>query len=59
MRIDHHHVYVDRLDGLDQTPLLDIKPYVPEFERLEDVRIGWLEQVKGQVVLQKSDTRFK
>jgi tRNA (adenine37-N6)-methyltransferase len=31
-------VGVDMLDG---TPLLDIKPYVPEFDIVSDVRTGW------------------
>jgi tRNA (Thr-GGU) A37 N-methylase len=44
---------------LNETPLLDIKPYVPEFERIHDVRIGWLEQAKGKVRTKKSDDRFE
>ncbi len=28
-------------DMLDGTPLLDIKPYVPEFDQQEGVRLGW------------------
>jgi tRNA (adenine37-N6)-methyltransferase len=32
------------VDVLDLTPLLDIKPYVPDFDvRTEDVRTGWYE----------------
>jgi tRNA-Thr(GGU) m(6)t(6)A37 methyltransferase TsaA len=31
------------VDMLDGTPLLDIKPYVPEFDGRNGVRIGWLE----------------
>ena len=34
---------VQDVDMLDQTPLLDIKPYVPEFDQHPDVRLGWLE----------------
>jgi tRNA-Thr(GGU) m(6)t(6)A37 methyltransferase TsaA len=30
------------IDMLDGTPLLDIKPYVPTFDRKNNVRIGWL-----------------
>ena len=32
---------VQGLDILDQTPLLDIKPYLPEFDIRNDVRSGW------------------
>jgi tRNA-Thr(GGU) m(6)t(6)A37 methyltransferase TsaA len=30
------------IDVLDGTPLLDIKPYVPEFSAAARVKIGWL-----------------
>lgn len=30
-------------DMLDGTPLIDIKPYVPDFDNVGDARIGWLE----------------
>jgi tRNA-Thr(GGU) m(6)t(6)A37 methyltransferase TsaA len=36
-------LYVDRVDALDGTPLLDIKPYLPEFEGPVTVRTGWLQ----------------
>jgi tRNA (Thr-GGU) A37 N-methylase len=29
------------VDMFDGTPLLDIKPYVPDFDIREDVRTGW------------------
>lgn len=34
---------ITEIDMLDGTPLIDIKPYVPQFDEREDVRIGWLE----------------
>ena len=58
IRLENNFIYVDRLDVLNGTPLLDVKPYVPDFEHICNVRIGWLEQVKGQIQTQKSDTRF-
>jgi len=30
------------IDVIDGTPLLDIKPYVPDFDPKEKIRIGWL-----------------
>lgn len=35
-------LYVAGLDVLDGTPLLDIKPYVPQFDRFDATRTGWL-----------------
>jgi tRNA-Thr(GGU) m(6)t(6)A37 methyltransferase TsaA len=32
---------VESVDMLDGTPLLDIKPYVPDFDIRSDVRTGW------------------
>lgn len=32
---------VDGVDMLDGTPLLDIKPYLPEFDARENVSTGW------------------
>jgi tRNA (adenine37-N6)-methyltransferase len=32
---------IEGVDVLDGTPLLDIKPYVPEFDVRTDVRTGW------------------
>ena len=34
---------VKGMDVIDGTPLLDIKPYVPEFDVRDNVKIGWLE----------------
>ncbi len=58
IRIDNNLIHVEGVDVLNETPLLDIKPYVPEFEHIHDVRIGWLEQVKEKIRSQKSDDRF-
>lgn len=32
---------IEGVDVLDGTPLLDIKPYMPEFDIRKDVRSGW------------------
>jgi tRNA-Thr(GGU) m(6)t(6)A37 methyltransferase TsaA len=38
----HDHVLeIEGADMLDGTPLLDIKPYVPDFDAQTDVRTGW------------------
>lgn len=50
---------VEDVDILDGTPLLDIKPYVPEFDHHPDAKIGWLEIAKEKIKTKKSDNRFK
>lgn len=39
---------VEGVDVLDNTPLLDIKPYVPDFDLRTDVRTGWYERRSKQ-----------
>ena len=52
-------LHIQNVDILDGTPLIDIKPYVPEFDSQRDVRTGWLEQARNTVTWKKSDDRFK
>lgn len=40
--ISENKIYVNNIDILDNTPLLDIKPYVPQFDHRETRKIGWL-----------------
>ncbi|MGC9336882.1 MAG: tRNA (N6-threonylcarbamoyladenosine(37)-N6)-methyltransferase TrmO [Candidatus Cloacimonadia bacterium] len=44
VRIEKNILYIQDLDIVDKTPLLDIKPYVPEFETKEVKKLGWLEK---------------
>ena len=37
-RIDGLHIFVRELDAIDGTPILDIKPYIPDFGPREPVR---------------------
>ena len=56
--VEGNQLHIAALDILDGTPLLDIKPYIPEFEPQQNVRIGWVTQARDQVRQQKSDQRF-
>jgi tRNA (adenine37-N6)-methyltransferase len=58
-RIEGDLLYVDGLDILDGTPLLDIKPYIPSFDEHAEYRIGWLEGLDGKLSSTLSDDRFK
>ncbi len=58
-RVEGATLHVSGLDMLDGTPLLDIKPYVPDFDRQEQVRTGWLEQARKTVSKRRSDQRFQ
>ena len=51
-------LHVEDVDILDGTPLLDIKPYVPDFNPRGGVHTGWLEQASKTVSDWRSDDRF-
>ena len=36
-------LHLAEMDMLDETPLLDIKPYVPRFDYRENARTGWMD----------------
>lgn len=58
-RIEGTTLHVSNIDIVDKTPLLDIKPCVPSFDAIEDVRIGWLADKSEHAVHKRSDERFK
>lgn len=58
-RIENGVLHIQNVDMLDGTPLLDIKPYVLEFDSHTDVRTGWLAQARKTVSKQQSDDRFR
>jgi len=58
-RIENGVLYIENVDILNGTPLLDIKPYVPVFDSAADINIGWLEEAGKDLAKRKSDGRFK
>ncbi|RLD05758.1 MAG: tRNA (N6-threonylcarbamoyladenosine(37)-N6)-methyltransferase TrmO [Chloroflexi bacterium] len=58
IRIEGNLIYVDEIDILNSTPLLDIKPYIPQFENTNEIRVGWLKKVREEIKTKNSDTRF-
>ena len=58
VRIEENMLYIEDLDIVDGTPLLDIKPYVPEFDPRDVEKRGWLEKNVAKVKTSKDDGRF-
>ena len=55
-----HELFVEGVDMVDGTPLLDIKPFFPKYDNQTDVKYGWLEEKVGlDITKVKSDRRFK
>ena len=50
---------IEDVDIIDGTPLLDIKPYVPQFDARKAERIGWLYKKADKVSEVRADRRFK
>jgi tRNA-Thr(GGU) m(6)t(6)A37 methyltransferase TsaA len=56
MGVDDRILRVAGLDVLDNTPLLDIKPYIPDFDVFEVSRVGWYRRPSG---IATADGRFE
>jgi len=58
LEIKSNTLYIENVDILDNTPLLDIKPYIPEFDNYEVEKEGWIKNKIEKLNTIKSDTRF-
>lgn len=55
-----NELFIEGVDMVDGTPLLDIKPFFPKYDNQTDVKYGWLEEKVGlDITKVKSDRRFK
>lgn len=52
-------LYIRDVDIVDNTPLLDIKPYVAEFDLREKIKRGWLDNNIHKLPKTKDNGRFK
>jgi len=58
VKVEGNILHIQDVDAVDGTPLLDIKPYVPEFDTREVEKIGWLEKRVHRLRETKDDGRF-
>jgi tRNA-Thr(GGU) m(6)t(6)A37 methyltransferase TsaA len=56
--IEGHVLHVENVDIVDGTPLLDVKPYVPQFDAHQADRIGWLSKNVQRLPHTRDDARF-
>lgn len=47
-------LYVKGLDLVHDTPILDIKPYIPAFDSFPDARAGWLDEISNDKNLSRN-----
>ncbi len=59
-KIEGSTIFISNVDIANGTPLLDIKPYIPHFDKEEgdEVCIGWFEDKYHEAVNKKSDNRY-
>ncbi len=58
-KIEANKVFVEDVDILDGTPLLDIKPYIENFDAVGNSLSGWMQASDKDVSDKRSDNRFK
>ncbi len=58
INIKENILSIQDVEIVDGTPLLDIKPYVPEFDIRKVEKIGWLEKNIHKLNKSKDDERF-
>lgn len=59
IRREDNVLYVDGLDILDGTPLLDVKPYISRFDHIVTERNGWQDDVNEETAQQRGKREFK
>ena len=59
VKIEENIVTIKGVDILDGTPLIDIKPYIENFDKVEEeVKSGWMKSTQNEVSQKRSDGRF-
>jgi len=58
VKVEGNMLHIRDVDIVDGTPLLDVKPYIPEFDIREVERIGWLEKNVHKLSESKDNGRF-
>ncbi len=59
LRIKKKIIHIENVDILNETPLIDIKPYISDFDIHETEKNGWIENKTKQLNKIKSDNRFE
>lgn len=47
-KIERNKIYISNSDLLNNTPIIDIKPYIPDYDSFPQAKRGWLEDVKKE-----------
>lgn len=58
VRREGNVLHINDVDILDNTPLLDIKPYILQFDHRPESVSGWMDASEKEVNQKRSDSRF-
>ncbi len=58
LKVEDNVLYIENVDIVNGTPLLDIKPFVPEFDIPKVEKIGWLKERVSKLAETRDDGRF-
>ncbi len=59
LSVQNNIIEVEGADLVDGTPILDIKPYIEQFDKVEHSKSGWLKASDEEIRNKKSNHRFK
>ncbi|MCD6187366.1 MAG: tRNA (N6-threonylcarbamoyladenosine(37)-N6)-methyltransferase TrmO [Desulfuromusa sp.] len=59
IRVEGNKLFVGGIDVLDKTPLLDIKPYIENFDVVQESVSGWQQASDEEIRKKRSDNRFE
>ena len=50
LKVEDNRLYIDRIDAIDGTPVVDIKPYLPgDAAKVEELKLpDWFKQLKNE-----------
>jgi len=58
VRAQDNVLYLENVDMVDGSPVIDVKPYVAAFDSWPDSRAGWLERCAERAEGMRADSRF-
>jgi len=58
IKVEENKLKIKDVDICNMTPILDIKPYIPDFDIRKTTKIGWLENQINKAKIVKGDGRF-
>lgn len=47
-KIEGRKLYINNYDLLNETPIIDIKPYIPKYDSFPNAKCGWLDKEQGK-----------